>query len=164
MRPYMTIRVDSFGAVGQQFPQMRFWLKIEAPAILAFLLAAPAAWAQDEDTPPPPPPTDNWSYQSPGPAKCVEIGNFYLHKKKLAAALSRFQEAIKINSHYAPAYLGLGKTYEKMGLKQKALATYRQYLDELPSDKEAEEAKDVQRAIARLQQEVGARPQAPTHP
>jgi tetratricopeptide (TPR) repeat protein len=140
---------------------MRWCLKVAGPVILAIVLTAPA-WAQDEDTPPPPPPTDTWSYQSPGPAKCVEIGNFYLHKKKLAAALSRFQEAIQINSHYAPAYLGLGKTYEKMGLKQKALSSYQQYLDALPSDKDAEEAKDVQRAIARLRQEMSTQPAAPT--
>jgi len=141
---------------------MRYWSNLAVLATLALALAAPAVRAQDDDAPPPPPPTEDWSYRSPGPAKCVEVGNFYLHKKKFAAAVSRFQEAIQINSHYAPAYLGLGKTYEKMGLKQKALKSYRQYLDELPSDKEAEEAKEVQRAIARVEEEMGARPAAPT--
>jgi len=140
---------------------MRYLPKVFCFVMLASVLAAPAMRAQDEDTPPPPPPADDWSYRSPGPAKCVEVGNFYLHKKKFAAAVSRFQEAIQINSHYAPAYLGLGKTYEKMGLKQKALKSYQQYLDELPSDKEAEEAREVQRAMARLQEEMGARPAAP---
>ncbi|HEY6271806.1 MAG TPA: tetratricopeptide repeat protein [Terriglobales bacterium] len=89
-------------------------------------------------------------YVPPGPAKCVEIGNFYLKRKSYKAALSRFQEAAKTNPEYAPAYLGLGKTYEKLGRPQDALDAYHRYLDLLPSDKDAEEAKDVQRAIKRL--------------
>ena len=142
---------------------MGCWAKITGLFVLGLALAGPANGAQDENAPPPTPPEDDWHYQSPGPAKCVEIGNFYLHKGKLAAALSRFQEAVRINSHYAPAYLGLGKVYEKMGLKQKALSSYQQYLDELPSAKDAEQAKEVHRAIARLEQEAGVHDQ-PTAP
>jgi len=145
---------------------MRSWTKIAGIVTLALRLAGPLRAAQEEDTRPPSEPADDWHYQSPGPAKCVEIGRFYLHKGKLAAALSRFKEAIRINPHYAPAYLGLGKVYEKMGLKQKALQSYQQYLDELPSDKEAAEAKDVHRAIERLEQETSTRaePRTPSPP
>ena len=82
----------------------------------------------------------DWTYTSPGPAKCVEIGNVYLHKGNLKGALSRFEEAVKDNSNYAPAYLGLGKVYERMNEKQKALDAFKRYLDELPSAKEAAEA------------------------
>jgi tetratricopeptide (TPR) repeat protein len=85
----------------------------------------------------------------------VEIGNVYLRKGALKGALSRFQEAAKLNSHYAPAYLGLGKVYERMKEKQKALEAYQRYLDELPSAKNAAEARDAQRAVARLQKELG---------
>jgi tetratricopeptide (TPR) repeat protein len=85
-----------------------------------------------------------------GPAKCTEIGNFYFKRKNYKAALSRYQEAADADPHYAPAYLGLGKAYEKLGRDQKALESYRKYLDMLPSDKDAENAKEVQRAIARL--------------
>ena len=103
--------------------------------------------AADESTPYVPPPA--W--------KSVEIGNFYLRRKKIQGALSRFQEAAKTDPHYAPAYLGLGKVYEKMGLRQKALDAYRRYLDELPSTKEALEAKDAQKAITRLEKELAPR-------
>jgi tetratricopeptide (TPR) repeat protein len=96
----------------------------------------------------------DWDYSTPGPAKCVEIGNVYLHKKNLKGALSRFQEAVKDDPHYAPAYLGLGKVYERLNEKQKALDDYRRYLDELPSAQDAAEAKDAKRAIERLQKEV----------
>jgi regulator of sirC expression with transglutaminase-like and TPR domain len=62
---------------------------------------------------------------------------------------------VKDNPHYAPAYLGLGKVYERMNEKQKALEAYERYLLELPSAKDAAEAKDAQRAVARLKKEVG---------
>ena len=93
-------------------------------------------------------------YVPPGVLKSVEIGNFYLRKKKYKGALSRFQEAIQEDSSYAPAYLGLGKAYENIGLKQKALQAYKKYLDALPSEKSALEAKNAQRAVARLEREV----------
>jgi tetratricopeptide (TPR) repeat protein len=95
-------------------------------------------------------------YVPPGAVKSVEIGNFYLRRKKYSGALSRFKEAVAEDSGYAPAYLGLGKVYEQIGLKQKALDAYRQYLDALPSQKDALEAKNVQRAVARLEREIQA--------
>jgi tetratricopeptide (TPR) repeat protein len=90
-------------------------------------------------------------YYPPPASKSVDIGNFYLKKKNLKAALSRFEEAAKTDPHYAPAYLGLGRVYEGIGLNRKALEAYQRYLDELPSAKDALEAKDVQKAVARLQ-------------
>ncbi len=109
---------------------------------------------------------DDWHYSNPSAAKSVEIGNYYLRRKKLHAALSRFKEAVKTDPHYAPAYLGLGKVYQKTGLKQKALDAYQRYLDELPSEKEAQEAKDVHKAIAHLQRQLGpdARPKREAPP
>ncbi len=83
----------------------------------------------------------------------MEIGDFYLRRKRYRAALSRYQEAIKTDPYYAQGYLGLGKVYDRIGLKQKALDAYRRYLDLLPSAKEAEQAKDVQNAVARLERQ-----------
>ncbi len=122
--------------------------------VLGAVVAAPLARAQVPEKPPTPN-YDDWTYDSPGPAKCVEIGTVYLHKGALKGALSRFQEAVKLNPHYAPAYLGLGKVYERMKEKQKALDSYKRYLDELPSAKDAADAKDAQRAVVRLQKELG---------
>ena len=121
--------------------------------LLSVVLAAPSGRAQVPEKPPKPS-DDDWNYVSPGPAKCVEAGNVYLHRGALQGALSRFQEALKDNPHYAPAYLGLGKVYERMNEKRKALTAYQRYLDELPSAKDAAEAKDAKRAIARLQKEM----------
>ncbi|MGH9395857.1 MAG: tetratricopeptide repeat protein [Terriglobia bacterium] len=96
----------------------------------------------------------DWTYQPPSPEKSVEIGNFYLHREDDRAALSRFKEAIKTDPDYAPAYLGLGKAYEKLGEHGKALASYEKYLQELPSDRAAARAKDAHKAIARLKREI----------
>jgi len=96
------------------------------------------------------------AYVSPSASKSVEIGDFYLRRGRYKAALSRFQEALKTDQHYAPAYRELGKAYEKMGSWQKALDAYRKYLDELPSAKDAREAKNIHRAIARLQKDIFA--------
>jgi len=105
---------------------------------------------QDEAPPAPRAPASGPAYVPPSPAKSVEIGNFYLKRKSYKAALSRFREAAQTNPEYAPAYLGLGKTYEKLGRRQEALDAYEKYLDLLPSDKDAEQAKEVQRALRRL--------------
>jgi len=117
-------------------------------------LAVPGSWAgkppQGQVPPAPSAPPKAPAYVSPSPAKSVEIGNFYLKRKSYKAALSRFQEAVHSNPEYAPAYLGLGKTYEKLGRRQEALDAYQKYLDMLPSDKDAEQAKEVQRALRRL--------------
>jgi len=123
--------------------------------IVATTFMATRVRAQGPEKPPPPTIDPDWTYTSPCPAKCVEIGNAYLHKGRINAALSRFQEALKDNPNYAQAYLGLGKVYERMKENQKALNAYEHYLDELPSTKDAKEAKDVQRAVARLQKLVG---------
>ena len=123
---------------------------------LALLASLPVALAQVPEKIPSPPVDPDWTYTSPGPKKCVEIGNVYLHKGNLKGALSRFQEALQDNPNYAPAYLGLGKVYERMKDNPKALKAYEQYLDELPSAKDADDAKLAQRAVTRLKKEMGS--------
>jgi tetratricopeptide (TPR) repeat protein len=90
-------------------------------------------------------------FSSTSATKSVEIGDFYLHRGKYKAALSRYQEALTTDPHYAPAYRELGRVYEKMGERKKALEAYRKYLDELPSAQDAHEAKTIHKAIARLE-------------
>lgn len=126
------------------------------PGLLILVFSPLVSRAQSSRTAPPPQPPPEldggFTYTPPGPAKSVEIGNFYLKRHKYKAAISRFKEAIQTRSDYAPAYLGLGKAYEKTGQNKKALQVYQQYLDMLPSDKDAEDAKDVHRAIDRLRE------------
>ena len=95
-------------------------------------------------------------YVAPSASKSVEIGDYYLRTKKFSAALSRFQEAVKTDPHYAPAYQGMGMVYDRIVLPQKALEAYRRYLDELPSAADAREAKRVHKAIARLEKQLSS--------
>ena len=133
---------------------MERFFKTLGAVLLAIVMAAPILSAQVPEKPPKPSYDSDWNYVSPGPEKCVEAGNVYLHKGALQGALSRFQEAVKDDPHYAPAYLGLGKVYERMKQKQKALDAYQHYLDELPSAKDAAEAKDVRRTVERLKKQL----------
>ncbi len=72
--------------------------------------------AQEEENPPRET-TEEESPVTPPPAwKSVEVGNFYLKLKKLKGALSRFQEAVKTDPHYAPArLLCLENTHNRHG-------------------------------------------------
>jgi tetratricopeptide (TPR) repeat protein len=109
-------------------------------------------YAQDADEPEPAPEVGR--YVPPPAWKSVEVGDFYLKRKSYRAALSRYKEAAKIDPYYAQSYLGMGKVYDRLGLRQKALENYRKFLDLLPSSKEAEEAHDVHQAIARLERQL----------
>ena len=93
-------------------------------------------------------------YVPPSAKQSVEIGNFYFSRKDYRGALSRYEESVRDDPYYAPAYLGLGKVYEKTGKAQAALAAYQKYLSVLPSQKQADEAKDVHKTIRRLEREL----------
>jgi tetratricopeptide (TPR) repeat protein len=134
---------------------MRWIVGIAVAPIFLFHTGGPVVCAQKQQAQPPaynaeaPRP-----YVSPSASKSVEIGDYYLRRKKFTAALSRFQEALKTDPHYAPAYQELGKLYERTGPPQKALDAYRKYLDELPSAQAARESKRTHKAIARLEKQL----------
>ncbi len=128
---------------------MRRMLSAMAIAAVTLVWVAPMARAQEDEPAPKAKP-----YVAPPAWKSVEIGNYYLKRKKYRAALSRFQEAVTTDPTSPPGYLGLGKVYEKIGLKQKAIAAYQRYLDMLPSARDAEQAKEVHAAIERLSHET----------
>ena len=130
------------------------WLVIVA-LFLALSAGLPPLVAQD--VAPPEPEEEAKPKVPPAAWKSVEVGNFYLRRKRYRAALNRFQEGAKTDPYYAPSYLGMGNVYDRLGLKQKALENYRKYLDLLPSSKEAEEARNVQKAINRLERQLHTR-------
>jgi hypothetical protein len=74
---------------------MRFLWNLVVLASLALALLGQCAQAQDHQAKPEVDPDaanyDPYKYSPPGVRKSVEIGNFYLKKKKYNAALSRFQ-------------------------------------------------------------------------
>lgn len=135
------------------------WMSRCARTVLLVLLALGATalpLQSQKPKQPRPAPEEPSPYQPPAAWKSVEIGNFYLRKKDYPGALSRYQEAVKTDPHYPGGYLGMGKVYDKLGFKEKALDAYRKYLDLLPSAKDALEAKDVQKAVARLEKALAS--------
>jgi tetratricopeptide (TPR) repeat protein len=132
-------------------------------AVLLCLTFVSGVYAAQDESPldQPAPASEAHQYVPPPAWKSVEVGDFYLRRKNYRGALSRYQEAAAIDPYYAPAYLGLGRCYDKMGLKQKALDAYEKYLDKLPSQKDALNAKDVQKAIARIEKELGKKSKPP---
>jgi len=129
----------------------RLWIPA-AVGVLAIVAGLPAGRVSAQDEPRGEP--EEKAYVTPPAWKSVEIGNFYLRRKRYRAALSRFQEAAQTDPYNPEAHLGMGKVYDLLGLRQKALENYRKYLDLLPSAKQAEEARDVHKAIARLEKKL----------
>jgi tetratricopeptide (TPR) repeat protein len=84
--------------------------------------------------------------------KDLEVGQFYLKKGDLDAAIDRFQDAAAAKPGFAIPYRYLGEAQEKRGDKQEALKSYRRYLDLYPH---AEDAKRIQKKIDKLWSEVG---------
>ena len=94
----MRCRLTPIAASGK-IPIMLRSRKAWPIAALGILWMGPAARAQVPEKVPSPAIDPDWTYVSPGPAKCVEIGNVYLHKGALDGALSRFEEAVKDDPH-----------------------------------------------------------------
>jgi len=140
-------------------------------AIFALLiLAAPSrSLAQDPPPPPPdqpvPPPDkpktnkDNATQNAPDqPAwdplraeKDMQVGEYYMHKGDVDAAIDRFEDAAIAKPGYALPYKLLGEAQEKKGLKKKAIKSYRRYLDLYPK---AEDKDKIQKKIEKLFKEV----------
>ena len=149
-----------YGSPGAPPARIRCVVRL-APGWLASLIAivgiaswsSPAVGGQKRPDQSKAVPESQSIFTPPAPSQSVEIGEFYLRRKDYRGAVSRFQEALHSDPDYAPAYLGLGRVYEKTGEPEKALQSYQKYLDLLPSDKDAEQAKGVRRAMERLRRQ-----------
>jgi len=93
---------------------------------------------------------DKSANYDPFPAvKDVEVGEFYLHKGDLDAAISRFEEAIQLRPNYAQPRLLLADVYERKGEKDMAVKYYKEYLQVYPH---APDAKKIEKKIEKLSQ------------
>lgn len=66
---------------------------------------------------------------------------------QMLPAEASFEQALKINSKYGPAIMGMAEVLKAQGRKAKAIEYYQRYLDEHPTGSEANVAKN---AIERL--------------
>ena len=95
----------------------------------------------------PPAADSGTSYDPVSAEQDVEVGTFYMHKGDLDAAISRFQDAIRLRSDFAKPRLLAAEAYEKKGDKSDAVRYYKQYLQVSPH---APDAKKVQSKIDKL--------------
>jgi tetratricopeptide (TPR) repeat protein len=83
--------------------------------------------------------------------KDLEVGQYYMRKGDLDAAIDRFQDATTAKPGYAIPFKYLGEAQEKKGLKKQAIKSYRRYLDLYPH---AEDKDKIQKKIDKLYKEV----------
>ena len=83
--------------------------------------------------------------------KDLEVGQYYMKKGDLDAAIDRFQDATVAKPGYAIPFRFLAEAQEKKGLKKKAIKSYQRYLDLYPH---AEDGDRVRKKIDKLYKEV----------
>ena len=82
-------------------------------------------------------PKEDYVFNPLQAAKEIKIGQYYLKKGSLKAAIKRFQEAAKWDPGSPDAFLSLGETYERMKDAKSAKAAYAKYLELAPDAKNA---------------------------
>jgi tetratricopeptide (TPR) repeat protein len=108
---------------------------------------------------PPKPNSDNATQNAPDQPKWdplraekdMQVGQYYMHKGDLDAAIDRFEDATTAKPGYALPFRLLGEAQEKKGLKRQAIKSYTRYLDLYPK---AEDKDKVQKKIDKLYKEV----------
>jgi tetratricopeptide (TPR) repeat protein len=83
--------------------------------------------------------------------KDLEVGQYYMRKGDVDAAIDRFQDATAAKPGYAVPFRYLGEAQEKKGLKKEALKSYSRYLELVPR---ADDAEKVRKKIAKLRSEI----------
>jgi tetratricopeptide (TPR) repeat protein len=83
--------------------------------------------------------------------KDIEVGQYYMHKGDMDAAIDRFQDATTAKPGYAVPFRYLGEAQEKKGLKKDAVKSFQRYLDLYPH---AEDAEKIRKKIDKLRGEI----------
>ena len=83
--------------------------------------------------------------------KDLEVGQYYMRKGDVDAAIDRFQDATTAKPGYAIPFRFLGEAQEKKGLQKQAILSYSRYLDLYPH---AEDGDKIRKKIDKLRSEV----------
>jgi tetratricopeptide (TPR) repeat protein len=83
--------------------------------------------------------------------KDLEVGQYYMRKGDVDAAIDRFQDATTAKPGYAVPFRYLGEAQEKKGLKKQAVASYSRYLELYPH---AEDGDKIRKKIDKLRSET----------
>jgi tetratricopeptide (TPR) repeat protein len=93
------------------------------------------------------PPEDDPAWDPFHAQQDIDVGMFYLHKGDTDAAISRFEDAIRLRANFAKPRLLLAECYEKKNDPMEALRYYKEYLQVLPN---APDAKKIREKIDKL--------------
>jgi tetratricopeptide (TPR) repeat protein len=83
--------------------------------------------------------------------KDIQVGQYYMKKGDVDAAIDRFTDATVAKPGYAVPFKYLGEAQEKKGLKKPAAKSYQRYLDLYPR---AEDAEKIRKRIEKLYAEA----------
>jgi tetratricopeptide (TPR) repeat protein len=83
--------------------------------------------------------------------KDLEVGQYYMRKGDVDAAIDRFQDATTAKPGYAVPFRYLGEAQEKKGLKKQAIASYSRYLELYPH---AEDGDKIRKKIDKLRSQT----------
>jgi tetratricopeptide (TPR) repeat protein len=83
--------------------------------------------------------------------KDLEVGQYYMRKGDVDAAIDRFEDATTAKPGYAIPFRFLGEAQEKRGLKKEAIKSYSRYLDLFPH---APDGDKIRKKIDKLRSEV----------
>ena len=128
--------------------------------LVSFAAISPAQSQQpDSAKPKPKPNSDNATQNAPDQPmwdplraeKDLEVGQYYMRKGDVDAAIDRFADAILAKPGYAIPFRYLGEAQERKGLKRDAIKSYSRYLDLYPH---AEDKAKIEKKIEKLRSEV----------
>jgi tetratricopeptide (TPR) repeat protein len=83
--------------------------------------------------------------------KDLEVGQYYMKKGDLDAAIDRFQDATVAKPGYAIPFRYLAEAQDKKGLKKQAIKSYQRYLNLYPH---AEDGDKVRKKIDKLYKDI----------
>ena len=141
-------------------PARRALLLASGCALFSFAAAAAVqSPQQDPAKPKAKPNSDNATKNAPDQPiwdplraeKDLEVGQYYMRKGDIDAAMDRFQDAIVAKPGYAIPFRFLGEAQEKKGLKRDAIKSYSRYLDLFPH---AEDKAKIEKKIEKLRAEL----------
>jgi tetratricopeptide (TPR) repeat protein len=152
-------------------------IRLFAAIAVLTVSAVTSAWSQDpQNQNPPPPPPDPANNAAPPPKNAkkttdsattsapdqptwdplradrdMQVGEYYLHKGDVDAAIDRFQDAILAKPGYGLPFRYLGEAQEKKGFKKPAIKSYQRYLELVPK---ADDADKIKKKIEKLYKEA----------
>lgn len=136
-------------ALGQEPPQESSSKPAGAPAAPPAAPAKPSG-KQKKDTAMQSAP-DQPTWDPLRAEKDLEVGQFYMKRGDIDAAIDRFEDAATAKPGYAIPFRYLAEAQEKKGLKKQAIKSYQRYLDLYPH---AEDGDKVRKKIEKLYKEV----------